>query len=130
MRIVWNAFLMMIVPGWMWYQGAYEKYPELAMPLFFIWLAVIAPAIEIPDWHWKWKRLERYRNFAIKRDNNDLLIKIHEELEWVHEWNTPVTVGSLKSLLGKYENTGGRRMKEIEDKVAELKKQASSRHDR
>jgi hypothetical protein len=122
MRILWNLFLVAPVPVSMWYLGTYEKYPELAMPLFFIWLAVISPFLDIPDWHWKWKRLERYRNFAIKVDDNDLLIKIDEELEWVNDWNTPTTVGSIKSLLGKYDKSNWRRMGEIEDRIAELKK--------
>ena len=103
MRILWVLGSLMIVPVLMWQQGTYEKYPELAIPLFLIWLAAIAPTLEIPAWQWKWKRLERYRNFAIKVDDNDLLIKIDEELEWVNDWNTPATVGSIKSLLGKYE---------------------------
>ena len=122
MSILWNLFLLAPVPFSLWYQGTYEKYPELAMPLFFIWLAVIAPHLDIPDWHWKWKRLERYRNFAIKVDDNDLLIKIDEELEWVRDWNTPATVGSIKSLLGKYNNTNWRRMGEIEARIVEMKK--------
>jgi len=122
MRFLWNSFLLMMVPFWMWYQGTYEKYPELAMPLFFIWLAILAPSLDTPDWHWKWKRLERYRSFAIKKDDKDLLIKIDDELQWVHDWNTPATVGSIKSLLGKFENTTSRRMGEIEDRIAELKK--------
>ena len=70
MRILWNSLLVMLVPFWMWYQGTYEKYPELAMPLFFIWLAVLAPSLNIPDWHWKWKRLERFRE---KRGSSLLL---------------------------------------------------------
>lgn len=122
MRILWVLGSLMIVPALMWQQGTYEKYPELAIPLFLIWLAAIAPVLEIPEWHWKWKRLERYRNFAIKVDDNDLLIKIDEELEWVNDWNTPTTVGSIKSLLGKYEQSNYRRMKQIEERVAELKK--------
>lgn len=122
MRILWNSLLFMVFPFLMWYQGTYEKYPELAMPLLIIWLAILAPYISIPDWHWKWKRLERFRNFAIKVDDNDLLIKIDEELEWVRDWNTPSTVGSLKSLLGNYDNVNLRRMEEIEDRIAALKK--------
>jgi hypothetical protein len=122
MRILWNLIFLMGIPFVMWQQGTYEKYPELALPLFLMWLGVIGPGLEIPDWHWKWKRLERYRSFAIKRDDNDLLIKIDEELQWVHDWNTPATVGSIKSLLGKYENTTWRRMGKIEDRIAELKK--------
>ena len=122
MRILWVLSSLIIVPVLMWQQGTYEKYPELAIPLFLIWLAAMAPALEIPEWHWKWKRLERYRNFALRVDDNDLLIKIDEELEWVKDWNTSATVGSIKSLLGKYEQSNYRRMKQIEERVAELKK--------
>ncbi len=50
MRILWVLSSLIIVPVLMWQQGTYEKYPELAIPLFLIWLAAMAPASEIPEW--------------------------------------------------------------------------------
>ena len=102
MRILWNLVLLMMLPFVMWLVGTIEKYPELAVPLFFIWMAVVAPALVIPDWHWHWKKLEKWRKTALKRDDGKLLEEIDEEMEMLKEWHMPATVGAVKSLLGKY----------------------------
>jgi hypothetical protein len=122
MQLLWSCVLFLIVPAWMWYFGTFLKYPELALPIMLIWFAVIAPAAHIPEWHGKWRQLERYKTLAYKRNDMKLLEKIDEQIQWVRDWNTPATLGAMKMLVGKYPQNDERRMAEIEKRVAELKR--------
>lgn len=121
-KVLWNVFLLMLFPLAIWQIGTGDKYPELVFPLFLIWLAVISPYIENPnvETYVRQRALEKYRKTAAKYKDDDLVKKIDLELRTLHDWSTPVTVGSLKSVLG-YEGKDNIGIWEIEKRIAKIK---------
>ena len=91
--------------------------------MYLIWLAVIYPQVAIPDlenYGWQ-KRLKSYRKTARKYGDFDLVEKLDEEIQYAEDWSEPVTVGSLKSVLGKYALHQSITYAEIEKRLSESK---------
>ena len=85
-----GAFLFLL-----WITEAYGKYPELVLPLFFIYAAVISPAFWLSDFERKWNQLEKRRMKAVKANNLDEECKIEEERTKLELYNIPLTLGHL-----------------------------------
>ena len=79
----------------MWIGGTYDKYPELLLPLFFIYVATISPAFTVSDFERKWNQLEKRRMKAVKANNLDEECKIEEERTKLELYNIPLTLGHL-----------------------------------
>jgi hypothetical protein len=67
------------------------------------------------------REYESYKFTVLKYEDFDLARKIEHELQLIHDWRTPVTVGALKSVLGKYDGYRSISSYEIDQRLAELK---------
>jgi hypothetical protein len=104
----------------LWAIGTYDKYPELAVPLFFIYTAAIAPLLQGTDFERKWKQLEKRRMKAVKADNLEEQVRIEEEREKLELYNIPLTLGHLNTFrveLDKRFVDLGNRLRSIEQKL-------------
>jgi hypothetical protein len=90
--------------------------------------------LAVPDWRGKFDRLTKFHNAVLQfiqrsRTNEDqlneadkLLKIIGNELRKLQEFNTPVTVGLMKEVLGKSDYTRETSEWEIERRIQELKR--------
>jgi len=115
--------LVVVFPAACWYGGADEKYSELILPLYLLWLGIICPYLDTPteETDVRQREYESYKFTALKYEDSDLAGKIEHELQLIHDWRTPVTVGALKSVLGKYDGYRSISSYEIDQRLAELK---------
>lgn len=82
----------------LWSFGAYDKYSELAGPLFFLYIAAISPLYWTgkEDYERRWKELDKRRRKAMKPGEvTKEELKIGEEMDKLAYYNTPLTVGHL-----------------------------------
>ena len=109
---MWTTSIMMLsFIFFTWLSGAWDKYPELAVPLMLIYIAAVAPSIakeqRSSDFKSKWKRLEK-RRLALARasgDPSDEEIKIEDEMRELEAYNTPLTLGHLRAELSRIKNS-------------------------
>jgi hypothetical protein len=82
----------------LWQMGTSDKYPELALPLFLIYMAVTGPIfLQNVNFKRKWNQLEKRRVKAVKADNFDEATSIEEEREKLELYNIPLTLGHLNT---------------------------------
>jgi hypothetical protein len=64
--------------------GTNDKYPELAVPLFFIYTASMAPLLRGTDFERKWKQLEKQRMKAVKADDLEEQVRMKRSERNLH----------------------------------------------
>lgn len=115
-----NLFWVGLLPFTAWLSGMNDKYPELTLPFFIMWLVIVSPLLRSENdptvYHFR-----RYRKSAEKYGDYDLVEKIDEHLQYVSDWQTPATVGAVKSALGKYDGYRGLWLFEVEKRLRELR---------
>jgi hypothetical protein len=102
---MWVFILSAVFALVLWLSGTYDKYPELAVPLFLIYLTAAAPAMQgKSDFERKWNQLEKLRMKVVKAKNEDEQVRIEEEREKLESYNIPLTVGHLNAFRAELDN--------------------------
>jgi hypothetical protein len=101
----------------MWFQGTYDRYAEIGVPLTILWFAVIAPYAKVPAWYFRLRKLKDWHKVASKRSDEDELKEIEEQVRMLLEWHTPATVGAVKAYSGKYGDKALLDMWEIDRRI-------------
>ena len=119
-RILWNLVYVGLLPFAIWLSGTYEKYPELTIPLFIIWLGIITPQIEAGAPTTIMCMFQRLQKRALKCGDNELIDEIDRVLQYEYDWHTLATVGAVKDALEKYSGYRRPNFYEIQERVEKL----------
>lgn len=86
----------------LWIAGTYDKYPEIAVPLFLLYFSYVAGGyFRNARFQNKWKEL---RKKLVKTDDSEEAAKIEEDMERLENYNTPLTVGHLYRFKAEFED--------------------------
>lgn len=104
-----------------WISGAYDKYFELASPLFLIYMAAIGPTFWTGEQVYKrqWNELDKRRRKAMKPGEvTEQELKIGEEMERLTAFNTTLTVGHLN----RFKEELDQRLDELSSRLCSLER--------
>ena len=99
----------------MWQVGSFDKYPEIAIPLFIIAIALFHHQTQKKaKWQREYDRLDKLNDAVLKfiqrsgevpnedqlKEADELLDIIRDEKLRLLDFNTPATIGGIKTTIG------------------------------